>query len=180
MTPEAVRRSPRLARRWRMTGTPLSLWLAWLGAIGCHSTAATSSRAASGASTPAVATNAARATQVREPFARALPAMDGSHLRVTVVEVTYPPGGSSPPHSHPCPVVGYVVRGAARMQVAGAPEAVYHAGDTFYEEPNGAHVVSANASRTEPVTFLATFVCDHDAPLSAPLAGGRDTTTHDR
>jgi quercetin dioxygenase-like cupin family protein len=123
-----------------------------------------------------VAPSATNATKVREAFARALPAMDGSRLRLTVVEVTYPPGGASPPHSHPCPVVGYVVRGAARMQVAGAPEAVYHAGDTFYEAPNGAHVVSANASRTEAVTFLATFVCDHDAPLSAPLAGGRNAT----
>jgi quercetin dioxygenase-like cupin family protein len=66
------------------------------------------------------------------------------------------------------------------MQVAGGQEAVYHPGDTFYEEPNGAHVVSANASRTEPVTFLATFLCDHDAPLSAPLAGSRDTTNHGR
>src|SRR5258706_7731111 len=67
----------------------------------------------------------------------ALPQLDGSHLKVTVVEVAYGPGGSSPPHSHPCPVIGYVVEGALRMQVKGEPEAIYKAGESFYEAPNG-------------------------------------------
>ena len=29
---------------------------------------------------------------------------------MTTVEVTYPPGGFSTPHSHPCPVIGYVLK----------------------------------------------------------------------
>ena len=48
-------------------------------------------------------------------FSHALPPLDGARLQVTTVEVTYPPGGSSAPHSHPCPVVGYVIAGAVRM-----------------------------------------------------------------
>ncbi len=92
--------------------------------------------------------------------------MDGAHLNVTVVEVTYPPGGSSPPHRHPCPVVGYVLEGAYRTQVKGGPESIFRAGDAFYEEPNGIHLISANASDTEPVRFLAYFTCDQEAPLS--------------
>jgi quercetin dioxygenase-like cupin family protein len=106
----------------------------------------------------------------RVAFARALPALDGTHLKVTLVEVTYGPGESSHPHSHPCPVVGYVVAGAVRMQVKGGKEAIYRAGDTFYEAPHGVHAVSANASATEPATFLAYFVCDHEGPLSTPVA----------
>jgi quercetin dioxygenase-like cupin family protein len=105
-------------------------------------------------------------------FARALPALDGEHLKVTLVKVTYGPGESSPPHSHPCPVMGYVIAGAVRMQVNGETEAVYKAGESFYEAPHGLHAVSANASRTEPATFLAYFVCDHEAPLSAPDGKG--------
>ena len=102
--------------------------------------------------------------------------MDGAHLNVTMVEVTYPPGGSSPPHSHPCPVIGYVLEGAYRTQVKGGPESIFRAGDTFYEEPNGIHLISANASDTEPVRFLATFTCDREAPLSiaVPESGHRD------
>jgi quercetin dioxygenase-like cupin family protein len=108
-------------------------------------------------------------TRVREAIVRELPVMNGSRLRVTVLEVTYPPGGASMPHRHPCPVIGYVVRGAVRMQSAGAPERVYRAGESFYEEPNTTHVVSANASRARPATFIATFTCDQVAELSVPV-----------
>jgi quercetin dioxygenase-like cupin family protein len=112
----------------------------------------------------------AKQQRARVAFARALPALDGGHLKVTLVEVTYGPGESSQAHSHPCPVVGYVIAGAVRMQVKGEAEAIYRAGDSFYEAPHGVHAVSANASATEPATFLAYFVCDHEEPLSTPVA----------
>jgi quercetin dioxygenase-like cupin family protein len=101
-------------------------------------------------------------------FSRALPRLNGDHLQVSEVEVRYGPGESSPQHSHPCPVIGYVVEGVYRMQVKGEPEMIYRAGQSFYEAPNGVHLVSANASSTEPVKFIAYFICDHDTPLSLP------------
>lgn len=107
--------------------------------------------------------------QSRITFSQSLPELDGTHLKVKAVEVTYPPGASSSPHSHPCPVIGYVVGGAVRMQVQGEPEAIYKAGDTFYEAPNGVHLISANASDREPAKFIAYFVCDHDTPLSTAV-----------
>ena len=109
----------------------------------------------------------------RVAFAHALPRLDGAHLKVSVVEVAYGPGESSPPHTHPCPAVGYVVAGAVRMQVKGEPEVVYRAGESFYEAPNGTHLVSANASDKESAKFLAYFVCDRDAPLGGPAAQAR-------
>jgi quercetin dioxygenase-like cupin family protein len=105
--------------------------------------------------------------RVRSVVTQPLPPMDGSHLQVIAVEVTYPPGGSSAPHSHPCPVIGYVLRGAVRMQVKGGAMSIYRTGDSFYEPPNGVHLLSANASTRSPATFLAYFVCDHAAPLSS-------------
>jgi quercetin dioxygenase-like cupin family protein len=104
--------------------------------------------------------------RARVALAHVLPRLDGNHLRATVVEVRYGPGESSPHHSHPCSVVGYVVEGAIRTQVKDEPEAIYKAGQAFYEAPNGIHEVSANASQTEPATFIAYFVCDRDTPLS--------------
>lgn len=105
----------------------------------------------------------------RVAISQSLPAMTGDSLNVTLVEVSYGPGGSSLPHSHPCPVIGYVVSGALSTQVAGEPQVTYHAGETFYEHPNSIHLVSGNASREDSVTFLAYFVCDHTAPLSAQV-----------
>lgn len=113
--------------------------------------------------------------QVRTVLSQTLPAMNGSALKTTVVEVVYGPGGSSAPHRHPCAVIGYVVAGALRSQTDGAPATTYHAGDSFYEAPNSVHRVSANASNTDPVRFTASFICDHETPLSLPSSEG-DTT----
>jgi quercetin dioxygenase-like cupin family protein len=116
--------------------------------------------------------------QAQIAFSHALPRLDGTHLRVTVVEIRYGPGESSPPHSHPCPVIGYVVEGALNMQVKGQPETTYKAGASFYEAPNAVHVISANASGKKPAKFIAYFICDHDTPLSiappkTPAPGGK-------
>ena len=109
-------------------------------------------------------------TAVRVALRRPLPMMKGDRLNVTVLEVTYAPGAASSPHSHPCPVIGYVVSGAVRMQVKGEPEAAYKAGDSFFEPANGVHLISANASSTEPAKFIAYFLCDHETELSvAPI-----------
>lgn len=117
---------------------------------------------------------AEKSERARIVLTEALPRMDGANLKATLVEVNYRPGESSMPHSHPCPVIGYVVAGSLRTQVRGEAEAVYKVGESFYEAANGVHAVSANASTTEPAKFLAFFVCDHDAPLSvaAPSAAG--------
>jgi len=107
--------------------------------------------------------------RARVAFFHALPKLDGNHLQATVVEVHYGPGESSSPHSHPCAVIGYVIGGTLRTQVKGEPEAIYKVGESFYEAPNGVHQVSANASQTESVDFIAYFVCDHDQPLSSEV-----------
>jgi hypothetical protein len=42
----------------------------------------------------------------------------------------------SDPHSHPSPVIGYVLKDAVRMQVKGGTQGIYRAGDSsaFYPE----------------------------------------------
>jgi quercetin dioxygenase-like cupin family protein len=114
----------------------------------------------------------AKATAVRVGLSQSLPPMKADSLKITVLEVTYAPGAASPPHSHPCPVVAYIVSGAVRTQVKGGPEAVYGAGESFFEPANGVHLISANASRTDPAKFVAYFLCDHETKLSvAPVDG---------
>jgi quercetin dioxygenase-like cupin family protein len=112
--------------------------------------------------------------RARVVFSHSLPRLNGDHLQITMVQVQYGPSESSPQHTHPCPVVGYVIEGTYRTQVKGEPEVIYKAGESFYEAPNGIHLVSANASSTEPVKFIAYFVCDHDTPLSVPAPGSKN------
>ena len=115
------------------------------------------------------AADAAETTRVRLATTQAMPRLNGASLKTSIVEVTYPPGGESRPHKHPCAVIGYVVSGHYRSGVKGSEQHIYGPGDTFYEAPNGLHMVSRNASSTEPTKFLAHFLCDHDVPLSADL-----------
>ena len=104
--------------------------------------------------------------RARIVLSRSLSKLDGDRLKAVLVEVNYGPGEASSPHSHPCAVIGYVVEGALRTQVNGEPEVIYKAGESFYEAPNGIHLVSANASSTEPAKLVAYLICDHDTPLS--------------
>ena len=104
--------------------------------------------------------------RTRPVLSQALPALDGDHLKAVLLEVRYGPGEASTPHSHPCALVGYVVEGSLRTQVQGQAEMIYKAGQSFYEAPNGVHLVSANASTREPAKFLAYFICDRETPLS--------------
>jgi len=101
--------------------------------------------------------------------AQTLPPLEGDHLKVTLVEVNYGPGEASPAHSHPCAVIGYVAKGEIRTQVKGEAETVYKAGESFYEPPNGVHLVSANASATKPARLIACLICDREGPLSTDV-----------
>jgi quercetin dioxygenase-like cupin family protein len=108
--------------------------------------------------------------RARIVLSKPLSKLDGDHLKVALVEVNYGPGEESSPHSHPCAVIGYVVQGTLRTQVKGEPEMTYKAGESFYEAPNGVHLVSANASSTEPAKLVAYLICDHDTPLSLDVS----------
>jgi quercetin dioxygenase-like cupin family protein len=110
--------------------------------------------------------NDAHKDRARVLLSTPVPALDGARVKTTLMEVNYGPGEASPPHTHPCAVIGYVVAGSLRMRVEGQPEKVYSVGESFYEAPNGVHAVSANASASQPAKLIAYFVCDHDGPLS--------------
>jgi quercetin dioxygenase-like cupin family protein len=90
---------------------------------------------------------------------------------VVAVVVNYPPGAKSPPHHHAASafITAYVLQGAILSQVDGSPPKVFHAGESFTENPGAHHEVSANASTTEPARLLAVFVVDTgEVPLTVP------------
>jgi quercetin dioxygenase-like cupin family protein len=86
---------------------------------------------------------------------------------LTAVLVTYPPGGKSPAHHHAGSVFAYVVSGQIRSECsATGPAKVYRAGEGFFEPPGSQHLISENASTTEPASLLAVFVADDGAELT--------------
>jgi quercetin dioxygenase-like cupin family protein len=97
-------------------------------------------------------------------FSEALPNVPGK--RLTAVVVDYAPGGASAAHHHAGSVFVYVLAGAVRSKVSDGPVTVYKAGQTFFEPPGARHLVSENASATEPARILAVFVADEGATLT--------------
>ena len=74
--------------------------------------------------------------------------IDGKAARVSVLEVSYGPGGFTPPHRHPGAVFGHVLEGELESQLEGQPLRKLKAGDSFYEPTMALHSVSRNPSKT--------------------------------
>ena len=97
----------------------------------------------------------------------ALPNVAGK--RVTIVRVFYGPGGFSRAHRHAGSVTAYITKGEIRSQLGGGPVETFGVGQSFFEPPGSTHLVSANASNTEPAELIAVFVADEGAQLTTML-----------
>jgi quercetin dioxygenase-like cupin family protein len=111
----------------------------------------------------------AHAASVAPVLDQALPNAAGK--RMTVITVAYRPGEASGPHRHAGSAFLYarVLSGHVRSEVEGAgPARVYGPGEGWTEGPGAHHLVSANASATEPAELLVVFVADEGAVLTTP------------
>jgi quercetin dioxygenase-like cupin family protein len=126
--------------------------------------------AASAIAAPLCATNNSSGSspnQVELIGSYALPNVPGK--RVTVVRVSYGPGGFTPPHRHGGSVTATITKGEIRSQLGGGPVETYKVGQSFFEPPGATHLVSANASNAEPAELIAVFVADEGAELTTYL-----------
>jgi quercetin dioxygenase-like cupin family protein len=116
---------------------------------------------------PLCANSAAAASpldKVEVIASHALPNVPGK--RVSIVRVFYGPGGFTPAHRHAGTVTAYVTKGEIRSQLGGGPVETFKVGQSFFEPPGATHLVSANASNTEPAELIAVFVADEGAELT--------------
>src|ERR1700761_803927 len=108
--------------------------------------------------------------KVTPTFDQPISNIPGKSLIAVVVD--YAPGAASPSHEHARSafVYAYVVSGEIESQVNDGPKRIYHAGESFFEEPGAVHRVSRNASRSMPARLLAVFVADsNDKILTIPV-----------
>ncbi|MDB6079779.1 MAG: h16, partial [Akkermansiaceae bacterium] len=105
--------------------------------------------------------------KVTELMKKLLPDIPGK--QVTVITVDYAPGASDPVHRHNAHAFVYVLEGSIVMGMKGGKEVTLKPGETFYEDPDGIHLVGRNASDTKPAKFLVFLIADKDAPLLVPV-----------
>ncbi|OWJ64519.1 cupin domain-containing protein [Inquilinus limosus] len=95
-------------------------------------------------------------------FDHPIPNIPGKSLIAVVID--YAPGGASPSYAHAKSafIYAYVVSGAIETQVDDGQKRVYHAGESFAEDPGSIHRVSRNASTSDPAKLLAVIVVNSD------------------
>jgi quercetin dioxygenase-like cupin family protein len=111
-----------------------------------------------------VASRSADAQVAKETslMTRALTDMPGREDLVETVVLA--PSEVAAAHRHNADVFAYVLEGSIITQVEGGESQTIHAGGVFYESPTDVHLVSRNASTTEPATLLVFFVKNMGAP----------------
>jgi len=87
----------------------------------------------------------------------------------TVLTVDYAPGAASGPHIHPGSVFAYILEGAVVSQVDGGEPITYTKGQSWYESPKTPHIVSKNASKTEPAKLLVLLLSQEGEAIKAPV-----------
>ncbi|MNL17186.1 Cupin domain protein [compost metagenome] len=65
--------------------------------------------------------------------------------------------------------MAYVLSGSITSQVKGEKEVTYKTGEYWYEAAGSEHLVSKNASATEPAKLLVFMVLSPDEKVLVPL-----------
>jgi len=102
------------------------------------------------------------------------PLVDAPGKNLVVVELNFAPNPDPPStaehhrrgHHHPGSVFVYVTQGAVRLGIEGQPVQVVNSGGVFFEPVGAHHIVSENASATEPAHAIAVMVVPEGAPLA--------------
>jgi quercetin dioxygenase-like cupin family protein len=115
---------------------------------------------------PASARDAAEET-VTPVMRQAIPEAPGRN--VLIATVAYAPGQASQAHQHPGSIFAYVLNGHVESQLEGSPAKTYGPGESWYEAPGAHHIVSRNASNTEPATLLVFAVVGEHDPVKTPI-----------
>lgn len=87
----------------------------------------------------------------------------------TMLTVAYAPGAASDPHVHPGSVFAYVLEGTVVTQLEGEQPVTYTKGQSWYESPKTPHMVSRNASVTEPAKLLVLLLSQEGEALKVPV-----------
>lgn len=104
---------------------------------------------------------------IKPVMQQAIPELAGKN--VDIATVTFAPGQASAPHMHPGSIFAYVTVGHVVSQLEGSPARTYGPGEAWYEPPGAHHLVSRNASDTEPAQIVVFALAGPHDPIKTPI-----------
>ncbi|MEW2506668.1 cupin domain-containing protein [Amycolatopsis sp. NPDC047767] len=152
----------------RTVKTTLVSLLALAGVAACGSgRAADLAPAAGSPSSGGPAEHQTKAGAVTRLMTQALPDIPGKEGMIEIVD--FAPGEASQVHRHNCDLFVYVLQGSVVTQVKGGKLQTVNTGGVFFESPTDVHVVSRNASTTEPAKLAVFYVKAKGTPPTVIL-----------
>jgi quercetin dioxygenase-like cupin family protein len=95
--------------------------------------------------------------------AHPIPQLPGFENRFVLLQ--YPPGVSSPPHTHPVDGVNYIIQGTVESQWEGSSKIdVFKAGEVFLDYAEKKHVLVRNPSEEVELKILVSYVIEEGVP----------------
>ncbi|HEY2364598.1 MAG TPA: cupin domain-containing protein [Candidatus Angelobacter sp.] len=94
----------------------------------------------------------------RAPIVKHNISPDKNVTSVSVVRIDYEPAQRTGRHIHPMPVVGYVLKGAFVVKIAGGEQIHYTAGQSIYEPADTIIEQFDNDSSTKPAVLIAHYL----------------------
>jgi quercetin dioxygenase-like cupin family protein len=118
--------------------------------------------------------------EVVTTVAEAPPLPEGAEAMTVLV--TLPPGSEgSPPHRHPGPCYGYVVKGEIIFELEGEPQRVIKAGEGFWEPGYDViHYQDGNNLADAESAFVVTMFCAPGRPMLVPVSAEELEQRRDR
>jgi quercetin dioxygenase-like cupin family protein len=111
-----------------------------------------------------------RAGTVTRLMTKDLPDVPGKEGMIEIVD--FAPGEASQVHRHNADLFVYVLEGSIITQVKGGRAQTLHAGEAFTESPTDIHIVSRNASETQPAKLIVFYVKRKGTPPTVILSEG--------
>jgi quercetin dioxygenase-like cupin family protein len=99
-----------------------------------------------------------------------LPDVPGKEGMIEIVD--FAPGEASQVHRHNCDLFVYVLEGSVVTQLKGGNPQTINTGGAYYESPTDIHLVSRNASATQPAKLAVFYVKAKGTPPTEILPEG--------
>ncbi len=87
--------------------------------------------------------------------------------QISVLQITFPPGGETGWHKHSVPLIGYVTAGTLTIHFAGGERKVFHTGDAFAEAVGILH--NGRNEGTVPVKLIVFIAGEKDVPYTVKV-----------
>lgn len=96
----------------------------------------------------------------KEVYRKPLTDVAGKEIRI--VDLSIPPGATSPAHRHPGDTFVYVIEGEVQIGLNEDATVVVKAGEVFHEPTMSLHKSTLNPSKTDKAHAIAIMIIDAD------------------